>query len=297
MSTTQTDTLQNNFEPLSQKAKPARKSLGTRLFFGSMFFIIFFGWFRHDDFYLSAENGAGYYLGIIGGVCMLILLLYPLRKKIKRLRDFGSMKHWFKIHMALGIIGPTLILYHANFSLGSVNSNVALFSMIIVAVSGLIGRFIYTHIHRGLYGEKLTLSELKTELEQSRQHIDKQFISIPQIQEQLHRLEEMANTRRNFFLQIMYIPYMTVNIYFRRKIIKRILKKDLKNNKEQLSTKHIDSLKLSLQTIYSYLETTRRLSQLMTYERLFSLWHILHLPLFIMLIITGVIHVFAVHIY
>jgi hypothetical protein len=32
-------------------------------------------------------------------------------------------------------------------------------------------------------------------------------------------------------------------------------------------------------------------------ERLFALWHLLHMPLFIMLVATGIIHVIAVHLY
>jgi hypothetical protein len=33
------------------------------------------------------------------------------------------------------------------------------------------------------------------------------------------------------------------------------------------------------------------------FERLFSLWHALHLPLFLMLLVAGVVHVVAVHVY
>ena len=75
---------------------------------------------------------------------MLALLLYPLRKHVPWMRGAGSVSHFgFDSHMALGLIGPTLILYHANFGLGSANSNVALWSMLIVAGSGLVGRFFY----------------------------------------------------------------------------------------------------------------------------------------------------------
>ncbi len=297
MSTTNTDTLQNNFGKINPRSISTKKTLGTRVFFGLMFFAIIYGWLKHDDFYLSAESGFGYYLGIAGGISMLVLLLYPIRKKVSALRNFGPIRYWFKAHMALGIIGPTLILYHANYSLGSINSNVALLCMIVVSLSGLVGRFIYTRIHYGLYGEKMTLADLKADLEKSRLDINKQFLSFPDIQEQLNQLEAMVARRRNFLAQIIVIPVIAIRIYFRRKKIKRTLKQDLKNNKTRLNDINMDLLKASLQTIYNYIETIRRLGQLMTYERLFSLWHILHLPLFIMLVITGIIHVFAVHMY
>jgi len=45
------------------------------------------------------------------------------------------------------------------------------------------------------------------------------------------------------------------------------------------------------------LQTMRRALEFDAYERLFSLWHVLHLPLFFMLVIAGIVHVIAVHVY
>ena len=64
--------------------------------------------------------------------------------------------------MVLGLAGPLCILYHSNFHLGATNSNVALISMLTVAGSGVIGRYIYSRIHHGVYGSKLTLGELRS---------------------------------------------------------------------------------------------------------------------------------------
>jgi hypothetical protein len=33
------------------------------------------------------------------------------------------------------------------------------------------------------------------------------------------------------------------------------------------------------------------------YARLFSLWHVFHLPIFFMMIITAIVHIFVVHMY
>jgi hypothetical protein len=45
------------------------------------------------------------------------------------------------------------------------------------------------------------------------------------------------------------------------------------------------------------LSATRRVAGLEAYERLFSLWHALHLPLIFMMLIAGTVHVIAVHVY
>jgi len=270
-------------------------STSTYLFFFLMVLSITYGWLFHGNLYLSPEEGTGYYLGIIGGILMLILLLYPLRKKVRFLRRLGPMRSWFRIHMVFGVIGPILILYHANFGLGSVNSNVALFSMIIVAASGLIGRFIYTHIHASLYGGKLTINELTKTFEADKKLIVDQLASYPDIIEELGNLKDRAVKRRNFLLQVVWLPIMTFQMFLKRKKIKRMLKKDIR--KQKIKKTDIDFIKGSIQSISFYIDTTRKLAQLTTYERLFSLWHILHMPLFIMLVVTGIIHVIAVHMY
>jgi hypothetical protein len=41
----------------------------------------------------------------------------------------------------------------------------------------------------------------------------------------------------------------------------------------------------------------RRVAGFAFYERLFGLWHVLHVPLFVMLLVTAVAHVVAVHRY
>ena len=59
----------------------------------------------------------------------------------------------------------------------------------------------------------------------------------------------------------------------------------------------IASLNNLLQTIDSALQLVQRRGQLATYERLFSLWHVIHIPFLCMLVITAIVHVVAVHAY
>ena len=61
--------------------------------------------------------------------------------------------------MILGLVGPLLIIFHSGFQLGSFNSSVAFFCMLIVAISGLLGRLLYQRIHHGLYGSKVRFEE------------------------------------------------------------------------------------------------------------------------------------------
>lgn len=92
---------------------------------------------------ISFMSGLRFWLGVAGTTMMALLLLYPLRKRFGKARMAGSVGGWFHVHLALGLIGPTLILYHANFGFGSFNANVALWSVGIVVASGLAALTIY----------------------------------------------------------------------------------------------------------------------------------------------------------
>ena len=250
------------------------------------FFFLFFtyllikGWVNRENSFLTAESGLGYQIGIVGASMMLILLLYPLRKHVRFMNNWGPIRYWFQIHMMLGVTGPLLILYHSNFSLGSTNSNVALISMLIVSGSGLLGRVFYTKIHDGLYGRKVELSELKLILTEIKSH----FSDSEKFENSLKQYEQRMLKGHNLFVAAFLIPV-------------RWLYTILIKAKVQHSLKKTAASKEQINDISRYFKLMTRVSDFGVYERLFSLWHLLHIPLFIMLIISGSIHVLAVHIY
>ena len=95
--------------------------------------LIAWGSHAHLERYITPQRGLGYWLGITGGSMMLLLLIYSARKRFAWLRWLGGIPAWFEIHMMLGVVGPLLVLFHANFRLGATNSNVALICMLVVA--------------------------------------------------------------------------------------------------------------------------------------------------------------------
>ena len=47
----------------------------------------------------------------------------------------------------------------------------------------------------------------------------------------------------------------------------------------------------------TYFAAARKVLGFNFYERLVALWHVIHLPFFFMMLLSGVIHVIAVHVY
>jgi hypothetical protein len=262
---------------------------------------IYWGWLNSDASTLSADEGLGYALGIAGGSMMLLLLLYSARKRVKLLRRLGATRYWFRIHMQLGIVGPVLILYHCNFNIGSLNSQVALYCTLMVAGSGVLGRYLYAQIHHGLYGRKASLRELTTRLNDSSQRLANGDGFMDDIRQQLVVLGNAVMEPPASLLEGVWRPIVTaVQTRWLRVRLSWLLRKRLtaRAMTSPAVAEHRDRLlEASERFIAEHLAQVRRVAQFGFYERLFSLWHVVHVPVFLMMVFSALVHVLAVHMY
>lgn len=289
--------------PAVAPAAPARPATDTtprrrlitsgRLSFVLVSLLLIFGWCAQTERYITPSRGVGYALGILGASLMLVLLAYSLRKRWKRLEFLGSTPSWFKFHMVLGIAGPVCILYHANFSTGATNSNVALFSMLAVAGSGVIGRYIYGHIHNGLSGRKLELEELRADAQKARKTSGAVNFA-PELLTRLESAEQRllkAGPRLSLlaFIKPLVVSLAAMRVrgqlhyYIGRSLHAKSEEKHLREPARAYVDRRLD--------------VTRRVAEFQGYERLSSLWQSLHIPLIFVMVIAAIIHVIAVNVY
>ena len=240
-------------------------------------------------------------MGVVGGVMMLALLLYPLRKRIGFMQSWGAGKHWFRVHMLLGITGPLFILLHSTFHVGSLNAGVALSCMLVVAGSGIIGRFFYTKIHNGLYGRRASLQERQVQLGISAGDIKSKFYFAPEVEQRLKRFEAQALVpTRNPLQETLHFITLGLRAWYVGRKANRTLTRSLKSaakTRGWSTAKLHERLRYSKDMTRSYLDAVRDTAQFTTYEKLFSLWHVLHVPFVYMLVISAIVHVIAVHMY
>jgi hypothetical protein len=262
---------------------------------------LYAGWANRAETDLTAESGIGYVLGIVGGSLMLLQLLYPLRKRMRFMRHLGTVKVWFRTHMMLGIVGPICILYHANFKLGSTNSNVALFCMLVVAGSGLIGRYLYRKIHHGLYGQKASLDELMADEARWKKRLAAILEFSPQMRAQLEAIQTWQPPAREGVLRgsVRTLAFGLRSHWAHARLL--VLTRRALRAKARAEgwprARWIHSREILRRHLGEFFYAARRLAQFSLFERIFSLWHILHMPLFLMLVVSGVVHVIAVHVY
>ena len=242
--------------------------------------VLLLAWMVREQRYLVAEEGLGYAIGIIGGTMMLLLLVYPVRKR-RNWNFLGPVSLWFRLHMMFGIVGPALIILHSGYRVGSLNGLVALVSMLIVAASGLVGRYLYRRIHHGLYGQKVRFDEFYRKGEDWEARLKQALEQQPELVEKLHQLEDKLVTRHTGLHRSWWF-YQSARRQLKK--LRRRIRRCMPSGPDR---------KRMLQRI----RALEGICDLGVNEILFSYWHVLHLPLFILLVFSGLTHVIVVHFY
>jgi hypothetical protein len=249
----------------------------------------------------KAGDDLGYWLGVAGGVMMLLLFSYPLRKHFRFAHGWGRVKWWFLVHMLLGVGGPLLILLHSTFRIGSLNAGVALYSMLIVAASGVIGRFIYARVNRGLRGETTDFKALQTRAGLDQQDVRSRLAFAPAVEKILKEFEQRElSATAGWGTHLRRVFWLPVSQWLTHMACVDALRGPLQSLADHSKWSDADRVRRNAQArklVRRYLTAVTRVAQYTAYERLFSLWHIAHIPFVYLLVISAVVHVVAVHAY
>jgi len=223
-----------------------------------------------------AAGSVGHGLGILGSLMILLLLLYSLRKRAKWLQRAGELRIWLRYHIFLGIAGPILITLHTAFKVGGLVA-VSYWSMVAVAVSGFIGRYLYQQIPRNVLGETMAVEEVEARaeallVELSTAHgLDDRGAAI---------LEDIAVRRlehRAAPVALLLLP---------------LLNAALVRQLQRWAPRHTDGDRAAaVRLAKDWVLHTRRLRLFDLVRDLFHYWHVFHKPFAIIMIVVMIVHV------
>lgn len=251
-------------------------------------------WSLGGDYY-TPRSDFGFYLGVVGALMMVAMLTYPIRKHMGFMQGWGALQHWFRTHMILGIVGPPLVLFHSTFHIRSANAGVVLCSLLIVVISGVVGRFGYTTIHYGLYGRRATLDKLRTSVSGQTDAAKTSLHFAPQVEQWLQSFEQHA-TRidRSLAMSTWHLIMLRIRRAFIEFLCARELQKLLRSTpRPEFHGEAPEAINL----VSRYLREIERVAYFSTYECLFSLWQVLHIPLIYLLAASGIFHVISIYRY
>lgn len=247
------------------------------------------------------DDDANYWVAVVGGSMMVALFVYPLRKYVRALQRLGQVKWWFWVHLTLGIAGPWLIIVHSNFHVGSLNAAVALFSMIAVVVSGVVGRFLSVRIHRGLDGERTSLERLRARAGLVESDARSKLRFAPTVEARLIAFEQRELQAPPGWVtplrQALVLPLQRWFAYRRCAAELHVRLNELSRQQGWSGRQLRERERKARKLVDRYLEAVVRVAHWTAFARLFALWHVAHLPFVYLLVISAVVHVVAVHAY
>jgi hypothetical protein len=210
--------------------------------------------FFHPYYAMLKPSGiVGHGLGIVGTLLILIGLFgYMARKRLKIFSRVGLLKYWLELHIFLCTLGTVLVLFHTTFKFGGIIS-IGFWSLAIVFVSGIVGRFLYLQIPRSIEGNELDMIELHD----LKADLDNELLDKYQI--------NFAEIKTSRFSEIK-----------------------LKLISEKISKKDFHKVK---QLIQKERRLVTRIERLDRIKNLFKQWHVIHLPFALIMLIIMTIHV------
>ena len=225
---------------------------------------------HHEWFKASGLFGHG--LGIIGTALITVgVFLYIPAKKYGFLEKYIRLRYLLEFHIFLCTLGPILILFHTTFKFGGIVS-IAFWSMVLVVLSGVVGRYIYLQIPRSISGRELSRQELKEEQERSLAAL---AVVADQAPELYQHIREYQNDEKGYFAR---------RTHFRNHFNQ--LKSQL--GALQLDAKEHQSI---LSNIKAEMVLQQRIHRLALMQKLFKYWHVAHRPVALIMLLVVIIHI------
>jgi hypothetical protein len=171
--------------------------------------------------------------------------------------------------------------------------------MLVVTTSGIFGWYLYSQVHVGLHGHKTVVQEILADVETLKGFIG---ANPPVARRLLKQMNEFARLGTAAPKGILAGLVFMLLISWRGTVVRMQLIADARQvialeGRRRGWSRRIQREQLAsvADLVTLHVAAVRKAATFAFYERLFRLWHIFHVPLFILLVIVAIIHVFAAH--
>lgn len=236
---------------------------------------------RHPDFWALKPGGTrGIVYGITGATLMVVMLAYSLRRRWSLLRNWAALRYWLDLHIFCGVVGPLFIVLHSSFKVQGLVA-LSFWSMVAVAMSGVLGRYLYLQIPRAASGDRMTL----TEIEKERRRLAEELLGEESISEEdlaplSEIVDEEAKRRDSLWSLFVHLPFDR----FR-------LKRRLKAFARSLGTKDHHVSRRWIHIAWQRAQLERRLRLLSELQSMFHYWHVIHKPFAVIMYLFMLVHI------
>ena len=240
---------------------------------------------HHVDYRIFRPAGSrGLIYGIIGASMMILMLFYTIQKRVGIFGKRRSLRPFLDFHIFLGVIGPLFIVLHTSFKVQGLVA-VSFWSMVAVALSGYLGRYLYLQIPRNMNDQELSLNEIDNLGDQLTEQLKERTGLDDEALAGITKSFDDAYSAEAKGVWALVIKLMIKDL--QRPWIKRRLRRKIMRSR-RVSRREVDTL-FVLATRRALLK--RRLLVLGQVQQLFHYWHVIHKPFAIIMYIIMVVHI------
>ncbi len=234
---------------------------------------------QYDELKPSGIISHGY--GVVGSLMIITgVTMYSSRKRLRVLSGIGKLPTFLEFHIFLCLTGPLLVLYHTTFKFGGLVA-VSFWSMTAIVLSGIIGRYLYVQIPRGIQGHELTVADLDKELGRMSARLMFDFALSAETIERIDSLSDARTGAREMGL-VKILWFLVVDDMFRSRAISSSvralgLRRDAEHRlASAFHARHV---------------LHRRILLLEQVRRFFHYWHVIHVPFSIIMFVILFVHI------
>jgi hypothetical protein len=245
---------------------------------------------------LKPSGNIGIKLGVLGTVLFFIIFLYALRKVIPWLGRIGTARHWMDFHVIAGVTAPVLIAFHASFKFHGI-AGFAFWLMLAVAISGVIGRYLYAQIPRSLSAAELSLTELQlSERELADALYGQSIYTAEQLARALHVPTAERIRKMNPVRAIGEMLVADAGITFRVASLRRAPSSVGVKFRSMggLFSSGNQEIEVIVRLVRQKASLSKRVVFLGQTQRVFHLWHVIHRPFSYAFAVLAIIHIVVV---
>lgn len=237
----------------------------------------------HDLLKPSGEWGHAF--GIFGSTMMLLLFLYSVRKRVRWFSTIGMLSTWLKYHMFLGVMGPVLVIFHTSFKFRGIVA-VSFWTMVLVMLSGFLGRYLYAKIPRTISGHELSLQEMEEQNHELRRRLREEYSVPPNLLERIEQFGRKSSLNGSDLSALLHLTWADIVRPFKLRSVFGALHHEREIRKADFrALKHITKQKVTI---------SRKLAALEVTHRFFHYWHVFHKPFAFVMIFIMIIHITVV---
>jgi hypothetical protein len=242
---------------------------------------------------LRPSGSIGIKLGMLGVLMFFLIYLYPLRKKWGWLAKQGNSRHWLDFHIVLGTAAPVIIAFHSSFKFGNI-AGMAFWSMMMVTLSGFVGRYLYSQIPRSLNAAELSMKEIQEKEEALKKELAEQRAAFGFSVDALYQLPSAADVARtpavasllSMFLIDFKRPFRASHVRLQQAGLGPWLFSlcGLLPTRDQ-------KLERAIRVAQKQASLSKSILFLSRTQQVFQLWHVVHRPFSYAFAILAILHI------